>query len=156
MGESGISSASFVLMYIGEYHHTLDDKGRIAVPVKFRALCERQAVLARGLDHSLALFSRESWEAFVAELQSNSWAQAETRAATRLFLAGAADIELDRSGRMLVPEHLRTYASLTREVVFLGLGNRVELWDASAWKTMAEHAEANANAIAATLARFTV
>lgn len=151
-----MTSTQFVLMYIGEYQHTLDDKGRIAVPVKFRALCQPKAVLARGLDRSLTLFSRDSWEVFVAELQSNSWAQADTRAVIRFFLAGATDIELDRSGRMLVPEPLRAYASLTREVVLLGLGNRVELWDADAWRAASQEGEKNANAMATTLSRFTV
>ena len=143
-------------MFIGEYHHTLDDKSRVALPAKFRASWETGAILTRGLDHSLVVFPRVAWERFVGELQALPWQQAETRALGRLFLAGATEVELDRSGRMLVPEHLRAYASLEREVVFLGLGNRLELWGKGAWEASIAAAEAQADTIAAALTRFSV
>lgn len=143
-------------MIIGEYHHTLDEKGRVAVPARVRASCEAGAILTRGLDHSLALFPREAWERFVESLQALPWQQPETRALVRLFLAGASEVALDRSGRMLVPEHLRAYASLEREVVFLGLGNRLELWGKGAWEASIAAAEAQADTIAAALTRFSV
>lgn len=143
-------------MLIGEYHHTLDDKSRVAIPAKLRASWEAGAILTRGLDHSLVLFPRAAWEQFVAGLQTLPWQQVETRALVRLFLAGASEVELDRSGRMLVPEHLRAYASLEREVVFLGLGNRLELWAKGAWEASIAAAEAQADTIAAALTRFSV
>ncbi len=143
-------------MFIGEYHHTLDDKNRVALPAKFRASWEAGAILTRGLDHSLVVFPRVAWERFMEELQTLPWQQAETRALVRLFLAGATEVQLDRSGRMLVPEHLRAYASLEREVVFLGLGNRLELWGKGAWETSIATAEAQADTIAAALTRFSV
>lgn len=143
-------------MFIGEYHHTLDDKSRVALPAKFRASWEAGAILTRGLDHSLVLFPRAAWEQFVQGLQILPWQQAETRALVRLFLAGASEVELDRSGRMLVPEHLRAYASLEREVVFLGLGNRLELWAKGAWEASIAAAETQADTIAAALTRFSV
>ncbi len=143
-------------MFIGEYHHTLDDKSRVALPARFRASWETGAILTRGLDHSLVVFPRVAWERFMGELQTLPWQQAETRALVRLFLAGATEVELDRSGRMLVPEHLRAYASLEREVVFLGLGNRLELWGKGAWEASIAAAEAQADTIAAALTRFSV
>ncbi len=143
-------------MLIGEYHHTLDDKGRVAVPVKLRAACKKGAILTRGLDHSLVLFPRAAWQSFVDTLQALPWQQPETRALSRLFMAGASEVELDRSGRVLVPEHLRTYARLTRELVFLGLGNRLELWDKTAWEASISATEAQADAIASALTRFSV
>ncbi len=143
-------------MFIGEHHHTLDDKGRVAIPVKFRATCETGAILTRGLDHSLVLFPREGWQVFVASLHTLPWQKEETRALTRLFLAGASEVALDRSGRMLVPEHLRAYAGLSRDVVFLGLGNRLEVWDETAWHASIMQAETRVDAIASALANFSV
>ncbi len=161
MAASGRKWESFlrlmpILMLIGEYHHTLDDKGRVAVPAKVRAACKAGTILTRGLDHSLVLFPREAWESFVSTLQTLPWQQPETRALVRLFLAGASEIELDGSGRMLVPEHLRAYAHLEREIVFLGLGNRLEIWNRAAWTASVQTAEAQADVIASALTRFSV
>lgn len=143
-------------MLIGEYHHTLDDKGRVAVPAKLRIACKKGAILTRGLDHSLVLFPREAWQAFATSLQALPWQQPETRALSRLFMAGASEAELDGSGRVLVPEHLRAYANLQKDVVFLGLGNRLELWDKAAWEASIKSTEAQADAIALALSRFSV
>lgn len=143
-------------MLIGEYHHTLDDKGRVSIPVKVRVACESGAILTRGLDQSLVVFPREAWQAFVVNLQTLPWQQAETRALVRLFLAGAADVQMDRSGRMLVPEHLRAYAHLSKDVVFLGLGNRLELWDSARFAASMHEAETHADTIASTLVQFSV
>ncbi len=143
-------------MLIGEYHHTLDDKGRVAVPAKLRVACKKGTILTRGLDHSLVLFPRDAWQIFVATLQALPWQQTETRALVRLFMAGASEVELDGSGRVLVPEHLRAYAHLEREVVFLGLGNRLELWNKTAWEASIQATEAQADSIASALTRFSV
>ena len=143
-------------MFIGEHHHTLDDKGRVALPVKFRVACESGAILTRGLDHSLVLFPREGWQVFVADLHALPWQQEETRTLTRLFLAGASEVVLDRSGRMLVPEYLRTYASLSKDLVFLGLGNRLEVWDETAWRHALAQAETRVDAIASALTPVSV
>ena len=143
-------------MLIGEYHHTLDDKGRVSIPVKFRAVCSTGAMLTRGLDHSLVLFPGDAWSVFVQELRALPWHQPETRALVRLFLAGAAEVELDASGRVRVPEHLRTYASLTRDLVLLGLGDRLELWDESRWAASLQEAETHADTIASALSRHSV
>jgi MraZ protein len=135
-------------MFIGEYHHTLDDKGRLAIPIKFRASLSSGAVVTRGLDRSLFLYSKEEWETLAAKLASLPLAQADTRAFARLMLAGAMEVEVDRSGRVTLPEYLRTYAGLKKGIVVAGLYNRLELWDEDAWSAYATKTEAQGNDIA--------
>jgi len=135
-------------MFIGEYHHTLDDKGRLAVPVKFRASFAEGAVITRGLDRSLFLYTRSEWETLATKLASLPMSQADTRAFARLMLAGAMELEVDKSGRVNVPEYLRTYAGLKKDVVLAGLYNRVEVWDEEAWNAYAARTEEQGNEIA--------
>ncbi len=122
-------------MFIGEFHHTLDDKGRLAVPVKFRAQLSEGAVVTRGLDRSLFLYPKEAWNILAAKIAALPLGQADTRAFARLMLAGAMDVEVDKSGRVMVPEYLRTYAGLTKNVVVTGMYDRLEIWDEAAWET---------------------
>src|SRR5690349_193908 len=115
-------------MFIGEFHHTLDDKGRLAIPVKFRGSIEDGAVGTRGLDHSLFVYPKAGWEVLAVKLAALPLGQSDTRAFTRLMLAGAMEIEIDKSGRITIPEYLRTYASLQKNVVVTGLYDRLEIW----------------------------
>ncbi|MSR84977.1 transcriptional regulator MraZ [Candidatus Uhrbacteria bacterium] len=135
-------------MFIGEYHHTLDDKGRLAIPIKFRAALSDGAVVTRGLDHSLFLYTKSEWEILAAKLASLPMGQADTRAFARLMLAGAMEVEVDKSGRVNIPEYLRTYASLKKDSVVVGLYNRLEVWDEATWKAYASKTEAQGNDIA--------
>lgn len=135
-------------MFIGEYSHTLDDKGRLAVPKKFRSDLEGGAVVTRGLDHCLFLYTRDEWQKLAEKLAGLPFAQANTRAFARLMLAGAMDVEVDKQGRIILPEYLRQFASLTKDVVVAGLYNRLELWDASEWKQYTQKTEAESNEIA--------
>ena len=135
-------------MFIGEYHHTLDEKGRLAIPVKFRASLSEGAVVTRGLDHSLFLYPEAEWQKLAERLAALPLSQADTRAFTRLMLAGAMEVDVDKSGRILVPEYLRVYAGMRKDVVVAGLYNRIELWDAEMWRTEASKTEAQGNAIA--------
>jgi len=135
-------------MFIGEYHHTLDDKGRLAVPVKFRASLSEGAVITRGLDRSLFLYTRSEWEALATKLAALPMGQADTRAFARLMLAGAMEVEIDKSGRVNVPEYLRNYAGLSKDVVVAGLFNRVEIWDRATWKSYSARTEEQGNEIA--------
>jgi len=135
-------------MFIGEYHHTLDDKGRLAVPVKFRASLSEGAVITRGLDRSLFLYTRSEWEALATKLAALPMGQADTRAFARLMLAGAMEVEIDKSGRVNVPEYLRAYAGLSKDVVVAGLFNRVEIWDRATWKSYSARTEEQGNEIA--------
>lgn len=135
-------------MFIGEYHHTLDDKGRLALPVKFRASLSEGIVVTRGLDHSLFLYTKSEWHTLAEKLAALPFGQADTRAFARLMLAGAMEAELDASGRVLIPEYLRQYAGLKKGVVVAGLYNRLELWDEETWFAYARSTEQEGNAIA--------
>ena len=135
-------------MFLGQYRHTLDEKGRVAIPVKFRGALTDGAIVTRGLDQSLFLYPRAQWTALAEKLSQLPLGQADTRAFARLMLAGAMEVELDSSGRVLLPEYLRTYGRLNKEVVVVGLYDRIELWDAMAWEAYATKTEAEGNAIA--------
>lgn len=146
MEESGDPSRP--TMFIGEYHHTLDEKGRLAIPIKFRASLAAGAVVTRGLDRSLFLYPVEEWAKLAEKLANLPFGQADTRAFTRLMLAGAMEAELDKSGRINVPDYLRTYAGLSKSVVVAGLYTRLEVWDEDAWTEYAKRTEEQGNAIA--------
>lgn len=135
-------------MFIGEFHHTLDDKGRMSIPVKFRADLAQGAVVTRGLDHSLFLYPKDEWQKLAEKLAALPFGQADTRAFARLMLAGAMEVEIDKSGRVLLPEYLRQYAGLSKDTVVAGLYNRIEIWDEATWKDYAAKTEAEGNAIA--------
>lgn len=135
-------------MFIGEYTISMDAKGRIAVPVKFRSLLNVAAVVTRGLDQSLFLYPRAQWDIIASKLSQLPLSKANSRAFSRLMLAGAWEIELDKQGRMIVPEYLRKFASLTKKVVMAGLFDRIEIWDETAWNVYKASTEKESNAIA--------
>lgn len=119
---------------IGEYIHTIDHKRRVSIPSKFRKALGKKAVITRGLDNCLVLYPREGWAKVAAKLEQLPSGQINARGLTRILLSGAADVELDTLGRILVPEHLVEYASLKKNVVLIGLSNRIEIWDEGRWK----------------------
>lgn len=118
------------------------------MPSKFRATLAEGVVVTRGLDRSLFVYPKSEWETLAVKLAGLPLGQADTRAFARLMLAGAMESELDKSGRILVPEYLRTYAGLAKDVVIAGLYNRLEVWDEATWKTYAHATEEQGNAIA--------
>lgn len=135
-------------MFIGEYEHNLDAKGRIAIPAKFRNKLSGGAIVTRGLDRCLFVFTQEDWENLAQKLIALPVTQANARAFTRLMLAGASECEIDAQGRILVPEYLRKYADLKKEAVVAGLYNRIEIWDASSWSTYKQKTESESEEIA--------
>jgi len=143
-------------MFIGEYNHTIDDKGRLAIPVKFRGDLAHGAVVTRGLDASLFLFPKEEWDKLAEKLASLPLGQSNSRAFARLMLAGAMDVEVDKQGRFILPEYLRQYAGMTRSVVVAGLYNRLELWDAEKWAAYKKATEADVGTIAEKLGELGV
>lgn len=120
-------------MFIGEYSHNLDEKGRLAIPKKFRAVLAKGAVVTRGLDTCLFLYTKEEWKKLAVKLADLPFSQANTRAFARLMLAGAMDVELDKQGRVILPEYLRNFAGLKKQIIVAGLYNRLELWDQKHW-----------------------
>ena len=135
-------------MFIGEYEHSLDEKGRVAVPAKFRKELSGGSIVTRGLDRCLFMFTRAEWDALAKKLVALPLAQANSRAFVRLMLAGAADADLDDQGRVLIPEYLRRYGALKRQVIVAGLYSRVELWDAALWGRYKAKAESASEEIA--------
>lgn len=135
-------------MFLGEYHHNLDNKGRVAVPAKFRDKLSPGAIITRGLDNCLFVFAGQEWEQLAAKLVSLPLSQANSRAFARLMLAGAMDVSVDGQGRILVPDYLRKYAALKKEVVIAGLYSRMEIWDADAWEKYKQKTENSADEVA--------
>ncbi|MDD3887161.1 MAG: division/cell wall cluster transcriptional repressor MraZ [Patescibacteria group bacterium] len=135
-------------MFIGEYNHSIDIKGRLAIPAKFRAKIKKGAVVTRGLDNCLFLYTQEEWEKLANKLASLPISQANTRAFSRLMLAGAMDVKLDSHGRIVIPQYLRTFSSITKKVIIAGLFNRLEIWDEQKWNTYKLATEKNSSEIA--------
>ncbi|MGI6148547.1 MAG: division/cell wall cluster transcriptional repressor MraZ [Firmicutes bacterium] len=129
-------------MFMGEYQHTLDTKGRLIVPAKFREALGTGAVLTRGLDNCLFLFPHEEWLALEEKLKSLPLTKAGARQFVRFLFSGATDCELDKQGRIVVPQHLREYAEIQKDAVVIGVSNRVEIWSKERWEAyMVEAAE---------------
>ncbi len=139
-------------MFIGEYNHNLDDKGRLAVPKKFRSDLAKGAVVTRGLDNCLFLYTKKEWEKLAEKLAALPFAQANTRAFARLMLAGAMGVQVDKQGRVMLPDYLRIYAGLKKNVIVAGLYSRLELWDKIKWNNYKNKTERESNKIAEQMA----
>jgi len=141
-------------MLIGEYNHNMDSKGRIAIPAKFREKLGAGAIITRGLDNCLFVFGETEWESLVNKLMSLPLSQANSRAFVRLMLSGARDAEFDAQGRILVPDYLRKYADLKKEIVVAGLYNRVEIWSKEKWEEYKRKTESKTEEIAERLSEL--
>ena len=120
-------------MFMGEYNHTIDAKGRLIIPSKFRELLGEEFVLTKGLDGCLFVFPMNEWGAFELKLKSLPLTDKNARAFSRFFVAGAATCELDKQGRILVPSTLREFAGLDKDVVLAGNLSRIEIWSKEKW-----------------------
>lgn len=143
-------------MFIGEYSHSIDEKGRLAVPAKFRVELEEGAVVTRGLDNCLFIYTSQEWNSLATRISQLPISQANTRAFSRLMLAGAMDAQVDKQGRIMVPDYLRSYAKLKKKVVIAGLYNRLEVWDADVWADYKYHTEEESGEIAEQLGELGV
>ncbi len=135
-------------MFIGEYIYSIDEKKRLAVPAKFRQLLGKKAVVTRGLDECLFLFSVKEWKILAEKISALPLAQADARGFARLMLAGAMEANLDNLGRILVPDYLKEYAYLKKKVVVAGVFNRVEIWDENKWQEYKKNTEKEVGDIA--------
>jgi MraZ protein len=135
-------------LLIGEYEHTLDEKKRISLPVSFRAALGKRVVMTRGLDNCLFVYSPEAWQKVAQKLQSLSIVNEDTRGFNRFMLSGAAEVEVDGAGRILIPDHQKGYAQLKKNVVFTGVSDHVEIWDALRWKSYKARIEKDAEKMA--------
>jgi MraZ protein len=137
----------------GEFRHALDDRGRVAIPARFRARLAGGATLARWLDRCLGLFPQDEWEDLASKLRSLPLTNPRAREFARFMSSGAVDVELDRQGRVLVPGYLREYAGINDgEVVVVGALSRLELWSPSAWQPYRNRIEDEPEALAEHLA----
>ena len=122
-----------VIMFMGEYNHTLDAKGRITIPAKFRDTLGDSFVVTKGMDGCLFVFDNNEWEVFSEKLHSLPILDKETRQFTRFFLSGADTVSVDKMGRILLPQNLRDFADITHDVVLAGIGSRIEIWSRERW-----------------------
>ncbi len=135
-------------MFIGEYSYNLDDKNRLAMPTKFRSLFKDGAVITKGLDNCLFIYTAKEWKKLADRLAGLPFSQAKSRAFSRMMLAGAMDVRLDSQGRMILPDYLKQFAGLNKKIVIAGLYNRLEVWDAKMWSKYQTISEKDSNEIA--------
>lgn len=143
-------------MFIGEYSHSIDDKNRLAIPAKFRAELKTGAVVTRGLDNCLFLYPKKAWNELAEKLAKLPISQSGSRAFSRLMLAGAMDVDLDKQGRINLPDYLKTYAQIGKKVVVTGLYNRLEIWNQDSWEKYKAGTEKNSGDIAEALGELGV
>ena len=123
-------------MLIGEYEHSLDAKGRLILPAKLRADMGEKFIVTKGLDGCLFAFSQSEWLNFETKLKALPLSDKNARNFVRFFLSGATECELDKQGRFLIPNNLRTAANLEKEAIIIGVGTRLEIWNKSTWENM--------------------
>lgn len=121
-------------MFIGEYIHNIDEKGRLAVPVKFRNRLAQGAVVTKGLDNCLSLYPEEAWNKMVGKMDNLPLTQSKSRAYSRFILSSAFSAETDRQGRINLPATLRNFAGIKGQVVVTGLGDHIEIWSTKTWE----------------------
>lgn len=129
-------------MFYGEHEHSLDRKGRLVLPAKFRQIARENYIerfyITRGLDKCLFVFTEEEWKLQEQRFKSLSFTKAEARRFNRLYFSGACEIILDKQGRVLIPKYLKQYAEIERELVVVGVANRIEIWSRKKWKEFYE------------------
>lgn len=122
-------------MFSGEYEHSLDAKGRVIMPSKFREALGSVFYITKGLDHNLLVFSTDAWNSFYEKLSKLPMADKNARGFSRLFLSGAAECDADKQGRILLPSNLRAYAGITKDVTIIGNGDKIEIWSSENWNS---------------------
>ena len=143
-------------LLIGEYQHSIDLKKRLAVPSKFRTELKNKVVVTRGLDKCLFVYPMKVWEELAGKLGTLPVGESGTRSFIRLMLAGAIDVEVDKQGRILIPDYLKAYAGLSKNVTVAGVYNRLEIWDEKKWQEYKKKAEKNTDEIAEQLGKLGV
>ncbi len=121
-------------MLLGEYSHNLDTKGRVSVPSKFREDLGQTFIVTKGLDNCLFAYSKQEWQTFEEKLKTLPMTNVNARNFVRFFFAGATECEVDKQGRINIPQNLREYAGLTKELCIIGVATRVEIWDKAKWE----------------------
>ncbi|HPU00841.1 MAG: division/cell wall cluster transcriptional repressor MraZ [Firmicutes bacterium] len=141
-------------MFTGEFQHTLDEKGRVIIPAKLREGLGDVIMITRGLDRCLFIYPLEAWKKIEQKLKELPLTRSEARAFARYFFSGAAEVEIDKQGRILIPQNLREYAGIEKEVAIIGVSDRVEVWSEAAWREYTSAENLNFEAVAEKLADF--
>lgn len=128
-------------MFIGEYSYTIDHKKRLAIPSKFRKSLGKKAIITRGLDNCLVVYPVKEWQKLTKKLENLPSSKIDARGFSRIILSGAVDVNLDKLGRILIPDYLKKYAGLKKEVMTIGLSNKIEIWDEKNWKDYRQKTE---------------
>lgn len=139
---------------MGEYQHTIDEKGRLTIPAKFRDGLGESFVVTRGLDQSLFVYPLDEWKLLETKLKALPFTKADARAFTRFFFSGATECELDKQGRVNIPGSLRTHAKLIKDCLVIGVSSRVEIWSKSLWEEYFAKSEESFNEIAEKIVDF--
>ncbi|MBU6080464.1 MULTISPECIES: division/cell wall cluster transcriptional repressor MraZ [Allobacillus] len=143
-------------MFMGEFQHNIDTKGRIIIPSKFRDGLGQSFVLTRGIDHCLFAYPMDEWKVLEEKLKKLPVTKKDARAFTRFFFSGAVECEIDKQGRINVPSPLRKYANLDKECIVIGVSNRIELWARDAWTDYVEESEESFAEIAENMMDFDI
>jgi MraZ protein len=143
-------------MLIGEYTHSIDEKNRISLPVKFREKMGKKVVVTPGLDHCLFVFQPKEWERISGKLSEASIGQSDNRSFSRFMFGGAVEADIDSIGRILVPDFLQEWANLKGKVAVVGVQSRVEIWNSAAWGEYKKGVESKAGALAEKLGQVGV
>ena len=138
-------------MFMGEYHHNIDDKNRLIIPSKFREELGEEFIITRGIENCLFVYSKEDWQKIVTKLESLPFTKKDARNFIRFFLSGATVAELDKQGRININQTLVSYSNLTKECVVIGAGNRLEIWSKEDWDDFFNSAKDNMSDIAENL-----
>lgn len=139
---------------MGEYQHSIDLKGRLIIPAKFRDGLGDRFVITRGLDKCLFVYPLSEWELIEQKLKALPFTRADARAFTRFFFSGAQECELDKQGRINIPTNLREYSQLEKECIVIGVSNRVEIWSKPIWEEYFAASEDSFNEIAEKIVDF--
>ena len=140
-----------IFMFIGEYHHSIDEKGRLIVPAKFREELGNSFIVTRGIENCLFVYPMDEWKKIVNKLESLPFTKRDAREFMRFFLSGASEAEFDKQGRINITSPLISYANLTKECVVIGTGDRLEIWSLENWSTFFNSAKDNMSDIAENL-----
>jgi MraZ protein len=141
---------------MGEHQHSIDDKGRLTIPAKFREALGDTFIVTRGLDNCLFIYPMSEWSVLEQKLKALPLMKSDARAFTRFFFSGATECELDKQGRVNLPKHLCEYAKLDKECMVLGVSSRVEIWSKETWAGYYEQSEQAFNEIAEKLVDFDI
>lgn len=130
-------------MFMGRYNHTIDPKGRLSIPSKYREILGEEFVVSKGMDGCLFVYASDDWKVFEEKLASLPLINAEARQFARFFLSGAQYVTVDKQGRILMPQDLREFAGLEKDVVLAGMGGRIEIWSLDKWNDTSEQVDIN-------------